>query len=417
MLVKTVLNRVYKFSSFVYDDVRFVDKDTGICLEVNVVPRHNGRVLCSICYRQRPVYDTMRKTRRFEFVPSWNIPVWLLYRMRRVDCKTCGVRVEAVPWATGKQRITHAFAWFLASWAKRLSWKETAMAFRTSWDTVARSVRMAVDWGLSHRVVDGVKAIGIDEIAWKKGHHYLTLVYQIEADCRRLLWIGEGRAEATLEGFFDLFDEACASLTFVCSDMWGPYLAVVKRRASEALHVLDRFHIMSRFSKAIDKVRAQEARELKSRGYEPVLKGTRFLLLKRPENLTANQEISLAELLRYNLKTVRAYLLKEDFQFFWGYASWYWAGRFLDRWCTRAMRSKIEPIKKEARALRRHRPLLLNWFRARGEISAGIVEGFNNKAKLTTRKAYGYRGFRCLEAALFHVLGNLPEPRSTHRFC
>lgn len=417
MLVKTILNQVQKFSSFVYGDVRLLGQGTEIYLEVDIVPWTNGRVLCSGCNRQRPVYDKMKEPRRFEFVPLWNIPVWLLYYMRRVDCITCGVRVEAVPWATGKQRTTHAFDWFLATWAKRLSWKETAMAFRTSWDTVARSVRMAVDWGLSHRVVDGVKAIGIDEIAWKKGHHYLTLLYQIEADCRRLLWIGKGRSEETLEGFFDQFHEACAQLAFVCSDMWKPYLKVVKRRASEALHVLDRFHIMSRFSTAIDKVRAQEARELKRRGYQPVLKGSRFLLLKRPENLTPNQEIKLAELLRYNLKTVRAYLLKEDFQFFWGYIYWYWAGRFLDRWCARAMRSKIEPIKKEARALRRHRPLLLNWSRTRGEISAGIVEGFNNMAKLTTRKGYGYRSFDCLEAALFHALGNLPEPKSTHKFC
>ncbi|MCP4545611.1 MAG: transposase family protein [bacterium] len=104
MLVKTILNRVQKFPSFVYGDVRFAHEGTELCLEVDIVPRINGRVRCSGCHRRRPVYDTMKETRRFEFVPLWNIPVWLLYRMRRVKCKTCGVRVEAVPWANGKQR-------------------------------------------------------------------------------------------------------------------------------------------------------------------------------------------------------------------------------------------------------------------------------------------------------------------------
>ena len=110
-------------------------------------------------------------------------------------------------------------------------------------------------------------------------------------------------------------------------------------------------------------------------------------------------------------------LLREWFDDFWHYRSVDWAGAFLDEWCVQVMRSRLEPMKKVARMLRRHRPLLLNWFRARGEISAAIVEGFNNKAKLTARKAYGFRSYRCLEIALYHTLGQLPEPEATHRFC
>jgi len=207
------------------------------------------------------------------------------------------------------------------------------------------------------------------------------------------------------------------ALKFVASDMWKPYLRVIAKKAGQAVHVLDRFHIMAHLSKAIDEVRASEAKALKAGGYEPVLKGSRWLLLKRPENLSEKQETRLAELVQYNLKSVRAYLLKEDFQFFWGYKSWYWAGQFLDRWCTRTMRSRIEPMKKVARMLRNHRPLILNWFRAKGAISSGIVEGFNNKAKLSIRKAYGFRTFHGMEIALFHALGALPEPEGTHRFC
>jgi len=113
--------------------------------------------------------------------------------------------------------------------------------------------------------------------------------------------------------------------------------------------------------------------------------------------------------LRYNLQSVRAYLLREDFQRFWQYQSPAWAGRFLDEWCGRVMRSRLEPLKKVARSLRTHRTLLLNWFRAKGTISAGIVEGFNNKAKLAIRKFYGFREYQTIELALYHQLGDLPR--------
>ena len=135
---------------------------------------------------------------------------------------------------------------------------------------------------------------------------------------KRLLWVGDRREEQTLDAFFKWFGkERTDKLAAICSDMWKPYLKVIKARAPKAVHVLDRFHIMSNMGKAIDKVRAEEARKMATDGYEPVLKKTRFLLLKRPENLSAAQEIKLSDLAKYNLKSVRAYLLKEDFQNFW----------------------------------------------------------------------------------------------------
>lgn len=169
----------------------------------------------------------------------------------------------------------------------------------------------------------------------EKGHKYLTLVYQIDDHCKRLLWIGRERKTKTLLRFFRWFGtERSHALRYICSDMWKPYLKVIAKKAGHAVHVLDRFHIMAYFSKALDEVRAQEVKALKAKGLEPVLTKTRWVFLKRPENLTASQETKLADLLQYNLSSIRAYLLKEEFQFFWSYVSPYWAGRFLDQWCT-----------------------------------------------------------------------------------
>lgn len=416
MQLKTILNRVQKHSSFVYGAIRFIEADR-LTLEVEVQPRGNGRARCSGCGKHAPGYDRLAP-RRFEFVPLWQIAVFLVYAMRRVDCPRCGVKVEQVPWARGKHHITDSYAWFLARWSKRLSWSEVAVAFHTSWDTVYRSVAMAVAWGRANQCLSGVSAIGVDEIAWQKGHRYLTLVYQIDEGCRRLLWVGQDRKARTLLRFFRWFgQERSQELKYVCSDMWKPYLKVIAKKAHQAVHVMDRFHIMMHMNKAIDQVRAEEAKALVRDGYEPVLKNSRWVLAKRPENLTENQELKLAELLQYNLRSVRSYLLKEDFQQFWEYISPYWAGQFLDRWCNRTMRSKIEPMKKVAKMLRRHRPLILNWFRARGTMSSGAVEGYNLKAKLTLRKSYGFRTYEAMETALYHALGQLPEPEGTHRFC
>lgn len=417
MQIKTILNRIQKQRSFVYGQVRWVEGRHPLAIEVEIKPRSNGRPRCSSCRRPGPGYDTLPE-RRFEFVPLWGMPVFFRYAMRRVNCQRCGVKVETVPWASGKHQQTDAHAWFLAGWAKRLSWKEVAEVFHTSWEKVFRSVERAVEWGRARQSLTGITAIGIDEIQWQHGQNYLTLVYQIDAHCRRLLWIGKERKAKTLLRFFRWFGkERSAALRFICSDMWRPYLKVVARKAATAAHVLDRFHIMSLLSKAIDQIRAEEVKALKAGGYQPLLTRARWLLLKRPENLSEKQEPRLAELLRYNLRSVRAYLLKEDFQFFWTYRSPYWAGKFLDRWCTRTLRSRIAPMKRVARTLRGHRELLLNWFRAKGAISGGAVEGFNNKAKLTMRKSYGFRTYRALEVGLYHGLADLPEPETTHRFC
>lgn len=413
MQVKTLLNRVHKIKGFVYGKVRFVNER----IEAEVRPRKGCRPICSGCGQPGPGYDTL-DARHFHFVPLWAIGVILVYAMRRVDCPRCGVTVEQVPWGDGKRHLTRAYAVFLATWARRLSWKEVATIFHTSWEKVYRSVAWVVEYGLEHRNLDGITAIGVDEIQFQKGHRYLTVVYQINADCRRLLWVGQDRTTKTLLRFFKMLGrERTAAIQFVCSDMWRPYLDVIARKAGQAIHILDRFHIVAKLNKALDEIRAGEARQMARDGYEAVLKHSRWCFLKREENLTDKQQVKLDDLLQYDLKSVRGYLLKQSFQLLWEYASPYWAGRFLDGWVARAMHSRLEPIKKVARSVRSHRELILNWFKAKKEFNSGIVEGLNYKIKLTIRKAYGFRELKVAEIAIYHALGQLPEPELTHRFC
>lgn len=418
MQLKTILNRVTNYKSFVVEKVNFTENSEQLALEVSMRPRANGRPICSGCGKVRPGYDRAEEPRRFEFVPLWMIPVVFVYCMRRVDCPTCGVKVERVPWAKGKSPMTTEYKWFLAGWARRMCWKDVSETFRVSWDRVYDAVKHAVSWGLEHRDLENIRAVGVDEVQWHKGHKYQTVVYQLDEGQKRLLWIGLDRKAKTLLRFFRFLGKArTARLQFICSDMWQAYLKVIAKKAPRAVHVLDRFHIVQRMNKALDKVRAAEVKQLLADGYEPILKGARWLLLKRPANQTKKQAAKLKEILQYNLQSVRSHLMKEDFQQFWEYSSPVWAGKFLDQWCTRAMRSRIDPMKKVARMLRNKRDLVLNWFVAEGRLSSGIVEGMNNKLKLITRKSYGFRTQKAYETALYHNLGNLPEPEFTHEFC
>ncbi len=411
----TILNRCHRFPGFVYQQARFSSDRKSI--EIAVRPRKGSGAVCSRCHLPAPGYDQLSE-RRFEFIPFWGFLVFLLYSMRRVDCRRCeAVVVEEVPWGDGKRTLTRAYMLFLDRWARRLSWKETAEAFRTSWEKVFDAVEYVVTFGLEHRKLGAIDAIGVDEIQYAKGHKYLTLVYQIDLDVTRLLWVGKERTIESFRGFFTTIgDEVASKIVFVCSDMWEPYLKVIREKCSDALHILDRFQIVAKMNQALDDVRAEEARRMKQEGFHPILKKSRWLLLKRQENLTSKQRFRLRDLLRYNLKSVRAYLLKEAFQQLWDYNSPAWAGKFLDEWCRHVMRSRIEPMKKIARTLRRHRELILNYFHAQKLLSSGVVEGLNNKAKVTMRRSYGFRTFRALELALYHTLGKLPEPESTHEF-
>src|SRR5438045_5410084 len=392
----TILNRCHRFPGFVYRQARFSSDHKRI--EIAVRPRKGSAAVCSRCHQPAPGYDQLPE-RRFEFIPLWGFFVFLLYAMRRVDCRRCGaVVVEEVPWGDGKRTLTRAYMLFLARWARRLSWKETAEAFRTSWEKVFDAVEHVVTWGLEHRVLGQIDAIGVDEIQYAKGHKYLTLVYQIDIGITRLLWVGKERTIESFQGFFTTMGhEVISKISFICSDMWEPYLKLIREKCSEALHILDRFHIVAKMNKALDEIRAGESRRMATEHRTPVLKRSRWLLLKREENLKTEQRFRLRDLLRYNLRTVRAYLLKEAFQQLWDYNSATWAGKFLYEWCRQVMRSRIEPMKKIARSLREHRELILNYFRAQELLSSDVVEGLNNKAKVTMRKSYGFRAFRCLE--------------------
>jgi len=180
--------------------------------------------------------------------------------------------------------------------------------------------------------------------------------------------------------------------------MWKPYLQVIAAQAGQALHVLDRFHITSHLNQAVDQVRRSECTRLRNHSQQAAepLKHMRWPLLRRRSRVRGRARQKLNALLASKLATARAWDLKETFSHFWCYQSVLWAGAFLDYWCFRALRSHLQPMKKVARMLRAHEPLILNWFRAKGEISSGAVEGLNNKIRETSSSCASLnKPYRC----------------------
>lgn len=413
------MNRIQHFVGFIYQEVRLHGCKGQPWLTITLRAHQGLRGRCSVCQEPAPGYDRLPQ-RNWLFVPLWGMPTYFLYPPRRVQCPEHGVVVEHIPWSEGKRPITTAMMGFLARWARHLSWRQTARAFQTSWETVYSSVQWFVQWGLAHRSLEGVASIGIDELHWGKGkraENFLTVIYQIDTGARRLLWVGRRRTEAALcKGLAALGPKVVSGLRFVCSDMWRAYLKVIAAKAPQALHVLDRFHITMHLNQAVDQVRRAESGRFCGQPRAAQLKHLRWKLLRRGSRVRGRAKQRLRGLLRSKLATGRAWMLKETFQEFWRYRSLTWAGAFLDVWCARALRSRIEPMKKVAWMLRAHEELILNWFRAKGEISSAAVEGLNNKVRVVTRRAYGFRTFDAMEIALYHTLGRLPEPESTHRF-
>ena len=416
--LKTVLNYAQPIPGFVYGQIEFLETAEGGRIDVTIRAHGQIRAKCSKCQKTCPCYDRLAG-RSWLQVPLWNLLCHCHYAPRRVTCLEHGIVVEHLPWSEGKRPLSLGMMAFLAMWARRMSWLDTARAFKVSWEAVFRSVEWTVSWGLAHRVLGKVEALGIDELHRGRAG-FVTVIYQIDEGMRRLLWIGPKRTEAALRSGLDtLGATVVAGVQFVCSDMWRPYLNVVRKRMAQALHVLDRFHITAHLNLAVDEVRRGEISRLQAAGNSSAgkLKKMRWQLLKKKSRVRGHARQRLDTLIRSKLGTARAWILKDSFQHFWTYRSADWAGRFLDAWCARALRSRLAPMKKVARMLRRHEPLLLNWFRAKGELSSGAVEGLNNKIRVTTRRAYGFRTFRALEVALYHTLGKLPEPPPTHRFC
>ncbi len=376
-------------------------------LVASVRPVASQALRCSQCRRRCPYRDAGDGRRRWRTLDLGTVRAYLEADAPRVSCPEHGVIVAAVPWARAKARHAHAFedtcAWLTAHSAMTV----VSAMMRVTWRTVSGIVTRVVDdlAGKSDRL-DGLTRIGIDEIAHRKGHRYLTVV--VDHTTGRLVWAAPGRDTATLLQFFDkLGAERSAQLTHVSADGAEWIHNAVKARAAQALICLDAFHVVAWATKALDEVRRGQWNKLRWQGkygQASSLKGTRWALLKNLQDLTGEQKTTMASIAKTNHRLYRAYLLKEQLRYVFEEKGE--KGRqLLEGWLVWARRSRIPEFTKLARTIEKYKPLILNT--VDHGLSNARVEATNTHLRVLTRRSYGFHSPESLIAMAYLTRGGL----------
>ena len=387
----SVARALLGFARMHVGSVRF--EDEGLVVGVAV----RGRSRCPHCDRKCPRYDQL-EPRRWRHLDFGACATFLEARLWRVDCSRCGVVVEQVAWAEPGARHTRPFDDLVAWLAQHCDKTTVSNLMRIAWRTVGSIIervvarlRAPIDW-------TKVTGIAVDELSYRKGQHYLTLVSGLEAG--RILWSKEGRSGATLGSFFaEIGTEACAGIHHAAIDMFEGYAQAIRKWLPNAVLVYDRFHVQQLTSKAVDEVRRSEWQRLRGTDAAQGIKHLRWALLRNPWNATPSEKERLSALPKRNRLLYRAYLLKEALADIYRHLyTTPWARRRLEEWIAWASRSQIEPFRRVARTIKRCFDGVLAYF-ATG-FTTSRAEGLNTKARLATRQAYGFHSADAVRAMI-----------------
>lgn len=374
-----------------------------IVVHVRLLARDVGR--CSLCRRRCAGYDVGAGRRRWRALDLGVIEAWVEAAVPRVECRKHGVVVAHVPWARPRARFTAHFEAVAAWLAARTDKTTVSRLLRTSWRAIGSIVKRVVTAEMARRdPLDGVRRIGIDEVSYRRGHRYLTVV--VDHDTGRLLFAHPGKDAAALAAFFDaLGPDRCAAIELISLDAGPNYQAVAKTRCPNATLCMDPFHVVKWATDAVDKVRRKtwnETRVAGDRKGADVIKGTRYAVLKNPENLNDKQRTALALVEKHNRPLFRAYLLKEQLRHVFKAAT-RTAPRMLRGWIAWAQRSRLPEFEHVARAVSTARPGIEAALRH--GLSNARVESLNTRMQLLTRVAFGFHSAGALIALAMLKLG------------
>ncbi len=357
---------------------------------IELLPCRDHPRRCHGCGRTTTaIHDT--EERWVRDLPILDAETWLLVHRVRVNCPSCGPRIEALDWLVAYARFTRRLGENVARLCQLLPVKQVADYYGLHWDTVKRLDKEHLQRTLGPPDLAGVTVIAMDEFAIQKGHRYATVI--VDPYTKRVLWVGRGRGREEVRPFFEqLGAEGRARLSAVVMDMNGAYEEEVRTQCPQAEIVYDLFHVVAKYGReVIDRVRVDEANRLKAdKPARRVIKGARWLLLRNRENLRQEEDrVRLQELLAANRKLATVYVLKDDLKELWDYRHVGYAWRFWLDWFQRAIRSRIKPLKEFARRLKQRIAGVLA--HCRWPLHPSLLEGINNKIKVLKRMAYGFR--------------------------
>jgi transposase len=366
---------------------------------------------CAECQTESKLYDHQPE-RQWRHLDTCQYRTILHARPPRSECDAHGVRVVKLPWAEPGSRFTALFEGLAIHWLTAASQSAVAERMGLSWDEMHGIMERAVERGLERRKAEPLPRLGVDEKAFRKGHKYFTLVNDVERS--RVLYVGEDRTQASLDGFWKtLTPDQVASIEAIAMDMWDPYLASVREHVPEAEKkvVFDKFHIAKHLGEAVDRVRRGENKTLRAAG-DDRLKGTRYDWLRHPAGMEPKDRQEFAALRNSNLKTARAWALKEAAMALFSYIYERPARKHFRWWHGWAVRSRLRPMIETARMLKRRLENILTYLRHR--ITNAVSESLNSKIQWVKYTARGFRNKRNFQIAIYFHCGGLELAPSTH---
>jgi transposase len=362
------------------------------------------RFACPECDRVLAVYDHTEE-RAWRHLDSCQFRTFLHARPPRVSCPEHGVLQVALPWSEPHSRFTMLFERLAIDVLKECDVLGACRILRISWDEGWHLMERAVARGLLRRPVRAPVHLGVDEKAAGRGQDYVTVVSDVDAGTVR--FVADERKEASLDAYFDtLPDEELARIEAVAMDMWEPYANSVRAHLDDADNkiVFDRYHVMSHMGKAVDTVRKAENRRLRAEG-DDILVGTKYLFLYSAENLPERHAEHFAALRSTDLKTARAWAIKEDLRWLWDYVRRAWAEKHWRRWYFWATHSRLEPVIEVAKMIKRHYHGVMAFFSHR--LTSATAEGLNSRIQAIRVSARGYRNRENFKTAIYFHLGGL----------
>jgi len=399
-----LVSKLLKFKGFKAVNVWFEGKGGGD-LVVAVKPHKNG-CRCPQCGRRGKIVCIM-PPRRWRDVRVCGRTVWLLHAPREIRCPTHGRRVEEPPWAAPGARVTYRLEYLLLRCCQAMPQNAAAEMLGMPCSTLSDILHRVINRVRQGHSIRDLKTIGIDEISYAKGHKYATLVYDLDRSC--VVWVGRGKARQTIDQFFEqaLSPYQKAKIKWACCDMSETFIGALQQHCPNALLVLDRFHVVKALNDAVDEVRKEQWRETCGEDRK-ALKGLRWLLYRHSSTRSREDTLTLQALEKANRRIYRAWRLKDEFEQLWDYKAPWAAKRFLKTWTTAAMRSRLEPLKKFVRTVRKHADGILAFVET--HLTNAVAEGLNRIARMVKNRASGFRDLNPFADMIFLCGGDVDIP-------
>jgi transposase len=404
MSINNFILRLLKLKGISIKSFLFKDWYRELWLEVK--PYKNG-ALCPHCKKRGKIIHTLEKERVWRDLPICGRKVFFIYYPREIICRQHGRVQEDIPWAAPNARVTHRFEYALLIYGTIMTQKAAAQLLKIATSTLSDLLHRVIDRTRKGHKIRNLRTIGIDEISYRKGQKYATIVYDLERSC--VVWVGKGKARDTIDRFFmeKLTKYQRKRIISGCCDMSDTFIGAIEKWCPNATLVLDRFHIVKALNEAVDEVRKEQWRKADKSG-KKALKGFRWLLYKHSSKRSEKDTKSLKSLYMGNRRIYRSWVLKDEFEQFWEFSDIDEAEEFLDSWCNTANRSRLESIKKFVKTIRKHKHRLLPFVKTR--LTNAVAEGINRIIKIIKNRASGFRNLEAFSDLIYLTLGDLDIP-------